>query len=56
MRLMVGLDALNTGKVMGTKRRYRHARSGPGRCNGVPAIHHYPSMTVYENIASPMRL
>ena len=57
MRLMAGLDVPHTGKIVW------HGRDVTGmrvQDRGVAMVYqqfiNYPSMTVYENIASPMRL
>jgi glycerol transport system ATP-binding protein len=57
MRLMAGLDAPNTGKVIWDGKDVTGMRV---QDRGVAMVYqqfiNYPSMTVYENIASPMRL
>ena len=57
MRLMAGLDVPNTGKVFWDGKDVTGLRV---QDRGVAMVYqqfiNYPSMTVYENIASPMRL
>jgi glycerol transport system ATP-binding protein len=57
MRLMAGLDVPNTGKVIWDGKDVTGMRV---QDRGVAMVYqqfiNYPSMTVYENIASPMRL
>jgi glycerol transport system ATP-binding protein len=57
MRLMAGLDVPNTGKVFWGGKDVTGMRV---QDRGVAMVYqqfiNYPSMTVYENIASPMRL
>jgi glycerol transport system ATP-binding protein len=57
MRLMAGLDVPNTGKVIWDGRDVTGMRV---QDRGVAMVYqqfiNYPSMTVYDNIASPMRL
>jgi glycerol transport system ATP-binding protein len=57
MRLMAGLDAPNTGKVIWDGKDVTGLRV---QDRGVAMVYqqfiNYPSMTVYDNIASPMRL
>lgn len=57
MRLMAGLDVPNTGKVIWGGKDVTGMRV---QDRGVAMVYqqfiNYPSMTVYENIASPMRL
>ncbi|WP_083225619.1 ABC transporter ATP-binding protein [Neptunicoccus sediminis] len=57
MRLMAGLDVPNTGKVFWDGKDVTGMRV---QDRGVAMVYqqfiNYPSMTVYENIASPMRL
>ena len=57
MRLMAGLDVPNTGKIIWDGRDVTGLRV---QDRGVAMVYqqfiNYPSMTVYENIASPMRL
>lgn len=57
MRLMAGLDAPNSGKVVWDGNDVTGMRV---QDRGVAMVYqqfiNYPSMTVYENIASPMRL
>jgi len=57
MRLMAGLDVPNTGKVIWDGTDVTGVRV---QDRGVAMVYqqfiNYPSMTVYENIASPMRL
>lgn len=57
MRLMAGLDAPNTGKIIWDGKDVTGMRV---QDRGVAMVYqqfiNYPSMTVYENIASPMRL
>ena len=57
MRLMAGLDVPNTGKIIWDGRDVTGMRV---QDRGVAMVYqqfiNYPSMTVYENIASPMRL
>ena len=57
MRLMAGLDVPNTGKVIWNGEDVTGMRV---QDRGVAMVYqqfiNYPSMTVYENIASPMRL
>ncbi|ALI54986.1 ABC transporter ATP-binding protein [Celeribacter marinus] len=57
MRLMAGLDVPNTGKVIWNGEDVTGVRV---QDRGVAMVYqqfiNYPSMTVYDNIASPMRL
>ncbi|MEH6547330.1 MAG: ABC transporter ATP-binding protein, partial [Sneathiella sp.] len=57
MRLMAGLDVPNTGKVIWNDKDVTGVRV---QDRGIAMVYqqfiNYPSMTVYENIASPMRL
>ena len=57
MRLMAGLDVPNSGKVIWNGQDVTGVRV---QDRGVAMVYqqfiNYPSMTVYENIASPMRL
>ena len=57
MRLMAGLDVPNAGKVIWGGKDVTGMRV---QDRGVAMVYqqfiNYPSMTVYENIASPMRL
>ena len=57
MRLMAGLDVPNTGKVIWNGEDVTGMRV---QDRGVAMVYqqfiNYPSMTVYNNIASPMRL
>ncbi len=57
MRLMAGLDVPNTGKVIWNGKDVTGMRV---QDRGVAMVYqqfiNYPSMTVYDNIASPMRL
>ena len=57
MRLMAGLDVTNTGKVIWNGEDVTGMRV---QDRGVAMVYqqfiNYPSMTVYDNIASPMRL
>lgn len=57
MRLMAGLDVPNTGKVIWNGKDVTGQRV---QDRGVAMVYqqfiNYPSMTVYDNIASPMRL
>jgi glycerol transport system ATP-binding protein len=57
MRLMAGLDVPNSGKIIWGGRDVTGMRV---QDRGVAMVYqqfiNYPSMTVYENIASPMRL
>lgn len=57
MRLMAGLDVPNSGKVIWNDRDVTGMRV---QDRGVAMVYqqfiNYPSMTVYDNIASPMRL
>jgi len=57
MRLMAGLDVPNTGKVIWDGKDVTGMRV---QDRGVAMVYqqfiNYPSMTVYDNIASPMRL
>ena len=57
MRLMAGLDVPNTGKVIWGDKDVTGMRV---QDRGVAMVYqqfiNYPSMTVYDNIASPMRL
>ena len=57
MRLMVGLDVPNTGKIIWNDKDVTGMRV---QDRGVAMVYqqfiNYPLMTVYENIASPMRL
>lgn len=57
MRLMAGLDVPNTGKIIWNGKNVTGVRVQE---RGVAMVYqqfiNYPSMTVFENIASPMRL
>jgi glycerol transport system ATP-binding protein len=57
MRLMAGLDVPNTGKIIWNGKDVTGMRV---QDRGIAMVYqqfiNYPSMTVYENIASPMRL
>ena len=57
MRLMAGLDVPNTGKVIWNDKDVTGMRV---QDRGVAMVYqqfiNYPSMSVYDNIASPMRL
>ncbi|KEP71119.1 ABC transporter ATP-binding protein [Thioclava dalianensis] len=57
MRLMAGLDAPNSGKILWEGRDVTGMRVQDRKVAMVyQQFINYPSMTVYENIASPMRL
>jgi glycerol transport system ATP-binding protein len=57
MRLMAGLDVPNTGKIIWDGKDVTGMRVQDRRIAMVyQQFINYPSMTVYENIASPMRL
>lgn len=57
MRLMAGLDAPTTGRVLVDG---RDVTGWPVQCRSVAMVYqqfiNYPSLTVYENIASPLRV
>ncbi|PWG62582.1 ABC transporter ATP-binding protein [Spiribacter halobius] len=57
MRLMAGLDRPTTGRVLEDGRDVTHV---PVRRRGVAMVYqqfiNYPSLTVYDNIASPLKL